>query len=76
MALAGHVPSEKHWVGKYGCYNFVQDYQAWSEKMNLRYFKFKPMEDKVEWFTYSPIEKQWETDYYSQGSFTLEQEDP
>ena len=41
--------------------------------VNLRYFKFRPVDNIVEWYTYSPVLGEWETDYYSQGAFTLAQ---
>ena len=57
--------------------NFVTNYQ-WDtpEIMLLRYYVFKPLEDKVYFFTFSPITNEFEVDENSQGAFGLVQEDP
>ena len=53
--------------------NFVVDYQCDSqETMLLRYYVFKPLEDRVDYYTYSPIADAFEEDANSQGSFTVE----
>ncbi len=53
--------------------NFVVDYQCDSqETMLLRYYVFKPLEDAVFYYTYSPITDTFEGDTSSQGSFALE----
>jgi hypothetical protein len=45
--------------------------------MQLRFFIFKPMEDEVEWFTYSYVKDYfWTKDSDSQGTFALVQNDP
>ena len=57
--------------------NFVTDYQFDnSEIMLLRFYVFKPLEDKVSFYTYSPITNEFEVDVSSQGSFDLVQADP
>jgi len=76
MSLAGHKCAEEHYVGPNGSHSFVQDYQCNEGKMNIRYYKFKPLEDKVEWFTYSAVFGVFEDDSMSQGSFTLVQKSP
>jgi len=56
--------------------NFIADYQCDNkEVMMLRYYTFKPDEDKVYYYTYSPVTGKFETDSNSQGSFHLEQKD-
>jgi hypothetical protein len=56
--------------------NFVTDYQCDSqETMQLRYYVFKPLEDKVDYYTYSPITNLFEDDTNSQGHFTLKMQD-
>lgn len=56
--------------------NFVTDYQCDNqETMRLRYYVFKPLEDEVYYYTYSPITEAFEDDGNSQGSFTLELRD-
>ena len=58
-------------------HNFVTDYQCDSQEvMLIRYYIFKPLEDKVDYFTYSPVTDKFEQDASSQGSFTLVQIDP
>jgi len=82
MSNAGHTCArEKHFVttGPNGglSNNFVTDYQCDNpEVMLLRYYVFKPLEDRVDYFTYSPITGQFEKDGSSQGSFALLQIDP
>ncbi|SVC68419.1 uncharacterized protein METZ01_LOCUS321273, partial [marine metagenome] len=57
--------------------NFVTNYQFDnSEIMLLRFYVFKPLEDKVYFYTYSPITNEFEVDESSQGSFDLVQADP
>ena len=57
--------------------NFVTDYQFdKTEIMLLRFYVFKPLEDKVYFYTYSPITNEFEVDDSSQGSFDLVQADP
>lgn len=57
--------------------NFVADFQCdGQEVMLLRYYIFKPMEDKVDYYTYSPVTDRFEVDSSSQGSFRLLQADP
>ena len=57
--------------------NFVTDYQFdKAEIMLLRFYVFKPLEDKVYFYTYSPITNEFEVDESSQGSFDLVQADP
>jgi len=57
--------------------NFVANYQHdKTEIMLLRFYVFKPLEDKVYFYTYSPITNEFEMDDSSQGSFDLVQVDP
>lgn len=57
--------------------NFIADFQCDAQEvMLLRYYVFKPLEDRVYYYTYSPITQQFEADASSQGSFTLVQLDP
>ena len=79
MANAGHmcVPA-RHTIttGPNGgvSHNFVTDFQCDAQEvMFLRYYKFKPQENKVEWYTYSPITKSFRTDAANQGYFPLVQ---
>ncbi len=49
--------------------------------MELRYFVFKPLEDKVEWYTYSATANNGAGQFISrnkasQGTFKLLQKDP
>jgi hypothetical protein len=56
--------------------NFLTDYQCDTPgNFHIRIYKFKPLEDRVEFFTYSPVTKKLETDSSSQGSFKLVQAD-
>jgi hypothetical protein len=58
-------------------HNFMVDYQCdEKEIMLLRYYIFKPLEDRVDFYTYSPITNEFETDESSQGSFPLAQVNP
>jgi len=82
MTLAGHVTSEQYYVANNRTHCFVQDYQdfGFSAKetgdMQIRFYKFKPLEDKVEWFTYSAVTaKFWTKNPNSQGTFSLAQND-
>jgi len=83
MTLAGHHDRDDYYVTNGTTHNFIQNYQfkgvAQGETgdMQVRFFLFKPMDDEVEWFTYSYIEDNfWTEDSDSQGTFTLIQEDP
>ncbi|MGL1902833.1 MAG: carbohydrate-binding protein [Fibrobacterales bacterium] len=82
LTNAGHsCGREAHWTtsGPEGgvSYNYMTDYQCDSnEVMLLRYYIFKPLEDKVDFYTYSPIADSFEDDESSQGSFPLIQVDP
>ena len=56
--------------------NFVVDYQCDKQEiMLLRYYVFRPLEDRVDYYTYSPIADIFEEDANSQGSFDLEMRD-
>ena len=56
--------------------NFVVDYQCDEQEiMLLRYYVFRPLEDRVDYYTYSPIADIFEEDANSQGSFDLELRD-
>ena len=56
--------------------NFVVDYQCDKQEiMLLRYYVFRPLEDRVDYYTYSPIADIFEEDTNSQGSFDLEMRD-
>jgi hypothetical protein len=87
ITLAGHKCAEEYWISKERCHNFVQDYQCQGISkgpgglMEIRYFVFKPMDDKVEWYTYSAVANDGEGVFInrneaSQGSFELLQDDP
>ena len=81
LTNAGHVCREKHFIenapGGGVSNNFVVDYQCdKTEIMLLRFYVFKPLEDKVYFYTYSPITNEFEVDESSQGSFDLVQSDP
>jgi hypothetical protein len=83
MTLAGHHDRDDYTVTNGRTHNFIQNYQAkgFSQgetgDMQLRFFIFKPMDDEVEWFTYSYVEDYyWTKDPDSQGTFTLIQADP
>ena len=55
--------------------NFVVNYQCDSkETMQLRYYVFKPLEQNVFYYTYSPITNLFEQDYNSQGKFHIKME--
>ena len=57
--------------------NFITDYQCdEAEVMLLRFYVFKPLEDRVDYFTYSPITNEFEEDDDSQSGFRLVQVDP
>ena len=78
MSNAGHSCARETRFRTFGpnggvAENFVTDYQCdRQETMLLRYYVFKPLEDKVDYYTYSPITDIFEDDANSQGSFTLE----
>ncbi|WP_419810926.1 family 16 glycosylhydrolase [Bacterioplanoides sp.] len=82
MSNAGHVCQREAYYTTRGprggiSNNFVTDYQCDAQEvMLLRYYVFKPMEDRVDYYTYSPVTQQFEEDASSQGSFTLIQQDP
>ncbi len=87
ITLAGHVCTEEYWISNERTHNFVQDYQCQGITkgpgglMELRYFVFKPMDNKVEWYTYSVVANDGEGAFInvneaSQGSFELIQADP
>jgi len=82
MSNAGHVcQREAHYTtqGPRGgvSNNFIVDYQCDAQEvMLLRYYVFKPLEDRVDYYTYSPVTQQFEEDSSSQGSFTLIQANP
>lgn len=58
-------------------HNFITDYQCdQKEVMLLRLYHFKPLEDKVQYYTFSPITGKYENDESSQGEFDLVQNDP
>ncbi|MDC0499149.1 hypothetical protein OAN64_00990, partial [Candidatus Pseudothioglobus singularis] len=80
LTNSGHICREKHfiengpWEGLSN--NFTSNYQCdKKEVMFLRFYVFKPLEDKVYFYTYSPITNQFEVDESSQGSFDLVQAD-
>jgi len=55
-------------------HNFITDYQCDSQEiMLLRYYVFKPQEDKVVFYTYSPVTNEFEWDHDSYGEFYLHQ---
>ena len=81
LTNAGHTGREKHFVenglGGGVSNNFIVNFQDDKiEIMLLRYYVFKPLEDKVYFYTYSPITNEFEVDESSQGSFDLVQADP
>ncbi|MGL1936385.1 MAG: carbohydrate-binding protein [Fibrobacterales bacterium] len=82
LTNAGHsCGREANWTttgpGGAVSYNYMTDYQCdANEVMLLRYYIFKPLEDKVDFYTYSPIADSYEDDENSQGSFPLIQIDP
>ena len=81
MTNAGHSPiREKYFIenGPNGgvSNNFVANYQfSMNGEMFLRIYVFKPLEDRVYFYTYSPITNQYEVDESSQGYFELVQKD-
>jgi hypothetical protein len=86
MTLAGHRSEEDYYVTNDGLtHNFTQNWQD-SGRMNhetgdmqVRFFVFKPMDDRVEWFTYSYVEDyEWTKrgPQISFGGYDFEQEDP
>lgn len=82
LSNAGHVCQREAYYTTSGprggiANNFITDYQCDAQEvMNIRYYVFKPMEDRVDYFTYSPVTKKFEVDDSSQGSFSLYQVDP
>jgi len=83
MTLAGHQDRDDYFVTNGRTHNFIQNYQfkgfdqGETGDMQVRFFIFKPMDDEVEWFTYSYVEDgYWTKDSDSQGTFTLVQADP
>jgi hypothetical protein len=82
MTLAGHRNLDEYYVTNGRTHNFIQNYQSKgfdqgeTGDMQLRFFIFKPMDDEVEWFTYSHVEDYfWTKSPDSQGTFTLVQKD-
>ncbi|MDX1342697.1 MAG: carbohydrate-binding protein [Reinekea sp.] len=81
LANAGHdCVRETHYTtrGPNGglSHNFVSDYQCdANEVMLLRFYKFKPLEDKVEYYTYSPVTHTFEVDAQSEGAIIIPQAD-
>lgn len=81
LTNAGHsCVREKHFItrGPRGgeTNNFIVDYQCdRDETFLIRYYVFKPAEDKVYYYTYSPITNSFEKDWDSQGEFILQQDD-
>ena len=83
MTLAGHHDRDDYYVTRGRTHNFIQNYQfkGFSQgetgDMQVRFFMFKPMDDEVEWFTYSYVEDYyWDKDSDSQGTFSLVQNGP
>jgi len=83
MTLAGHQDRDDYFVTNGRTHNFIQNYQfkgfdqGETGDMQVRFFIFKPMDDEVEWFTYSHVEDgYWTKDSDSQGTFALVQADP
>lgn len=82
LSNAGHTCArEKHFKtqGPSGgiTHNFITDYQCDSKEiMLLRVYHFKPLEDKVYYYTYSPVTGGYEQDADSQGFFALKQKNP
>ncbi len=83
--LAGHRSEEDYYVSTGPTHNFTQNWQDAGRMnhetgdMQVRFFVFKPMDDRVEWFTYSYVEDyEWNKrgSQISFGFFALEQEDP
>ena len=88
MTLHGHVNKETYETSNNGrTHSFEQGFQDEGfdagEKgdCQIRYFIFKPLEDKVEWWTYSVVMNEGKGGYWtkqpsSQGSFHLVQIGP
>jgi len=83
MTLAGHQDRDDYFVTNGRTHNFIQNYQVKgfdqgeTGDMQVRFFIFKPMDDEVEWFTYSHVEDgYWTKASDSQGTFALVQADP
>jgi len=88
MTLHGHVNKETYETSNNGrSHSFEQGFQDEGfdagEKgdCQIRYFLFKPLEDKVEWWTYSVVMNEGKGGYWtkqpsSQGSFHLVQIGP
>ncbi|MAM88802.1 MAG: hypothetical protein CME36_15970 [unclassified Hahellaceae] len=82
LSNAGHVCQREAYYTTNGprggvAHNFITDYQCDAQEvMRLRYYVFKPLEDKVDYFTYSPVTGEFEVDASSQGSFRLIQANP
>lgn len=81
MSNAGHTCVREQFyetIGPNGgkSRNFITDYQCDQEEvMLLRYYVFKPKDDLVQYYTYSPVTKRFEIDESSEGSFFLVQDD-
>ena len=82
LSNSGHSPMrEVHFIetgpGGGVSQNFVADYSRDTpEIMLLRYYVFRPLEDKVYFYTFSPVTNEFEVDESSQGTFDLIQADP
>lgn len=81
LSNAGHTCQNLERFETYGpnggmSNNFIIDYQCAREVMFLRYYIFKPLENMVEFITYSPVVDEYESDGRAFGSFALEQNNP
>ena len=81
LTNAGHRCREIHFIengpGEGVSNNFVANYSCDSiQTMLLRFYIFKPLENKVYFYTYSPVTNEFEVDDNSQGSFDLVQANP
>jgi len=69
-----HAPNGKEVQWFQTDYQCDGDGSSTKEAANLRIYKFKPLEDKVVWRTYSPAKKAFDTrDGDANGSFDLSQ---
>lgn len=75
LAVCGHSHTEKYWtektIGGNTVHCIVSDYQSrpnGGEGM-LRYYTFRPGENRIYAYTYNPTTKQYETDADSQFNF-------
>jgi hypothetical protein len=90
MTLAGHeCPPKRDWytVSHARTHNFIHGFscETYEGLMHIRFYKFKPMEDKVEWYTYSVVANNGAGAFwpglsngmdFPEGEFDLVQEDP